>query len=97
MEILSEHKLDFKKPRNKDTALTCFCNYNVNIPKYLSNEGFETLETLSTNCTLVIQKTDKDNSVFIDEKGSCFRQMETIISDLNKFEKVIIKIEISNF
>ena len=34
------------KTRIKDTALTSFRNYNVNIPQHLSNKEFEALATL---------------------------------------------------
>ena len=65
--------------------------------KHLSNEEFEALKTLSGNCNLVIQKADKGNSVVIVEKDVYVRHMETILSDLNKFEKVSIKKGILKF
>ena len=91
LKILSGDNLDFIKIRIKDTALTSFRYYNANVPKHLSNEEFEALKTLSGNCDLVIQKADKGNSVVIVEKDVYVRHMETILSDLNKFEKVSIK------
>ena len=96
LKILSGDNLDFIKTRIKHTALTSFRNYNANVPQHLSNEEFEALKT-SGNCNLVIQKADKGNSVVIVEKDVYVRHMETILSDLNKFEKVIIKKGILNF
>ena len=52
---------------------------------------------MSGNCNLVIQRADKGNSVVIVEKDVYVRHMETILSDLNKFEKVSIKKGIVNF
>ena len=49
------------------------------------------------NANLVIQKADKDNSVVKFEKDVYVRHMETILSDLVKFEKVSIKKGILNF
>ena len=97
LKILSGGNLDFIKTRIKDTALTSFRNYNANVPQHLSNEEFEALKTLSGNCNLVIQKADKGNSVAIVEKDVFVRHTETILSDLNKFEKVSIKKGILNF
>ena len=79
------------------TSLTSFCNYNANVPQHLSNEEFEALRTLSGNCNLVIQKADKGNSIVIVEKDVYVRHMETILSDLSKFEKGSIKKGILNF
>ena len=97
LKILSGDNLDFIKTRIKDTALTSFRNYNANVPQHLSNKEFEALKTLSGNCNLVIQKADKGNSVVIVEKDVNVRHMETILSDLYKFEKVSIKKGILNF
>ena len=97
LKILSGDNLDFIKTRIKDTALTSFHNYNANVLQHLSNEEFEALKALSGNCNLVIQKADKGNSVVIVEKDVYVRHMETILSDLNKFEKVSFKKGILNF
>ena len=97
LKILSGDNLDFIKTRIKNTAFTSFHDYNTNVPQHLSNEEFEALKTPSGNCNLVIQKADKGNSVVIVEKDIYVRHMETILSDLNKFEKVSIKKGILNF
>ena len=44
-----------------------------------------------------MQKADKDNPVDIVEESVNLRHMETILSDLNKFEKVSIRKGILNF
>ena len=60
----------------------------VTIMQHLSNEEFEALKTLSKNCNLVIQKANKGNSVVIVQEDVYLRHMESILSDLNKFEKL---------
>ena len=91
LKILSGDNLDFIKTRIKDTTLTSFRNYNANVRQHLSNEEFEALKPLSADYNLVIQKGNKSNSVVIVEKDVYVRHMETILSDLNKSEKVSIK------
>ena len=43
------------------------------------------------SCNIVIQKIDKANSVITVETDVYLRHMETILSDVNKFEKGNIK------
>ena len=74
-----------------------FRNYNANIPQNLSNEEFEALKNLSANCNLVIQNADKGNSVALVGKDVYIRQIEKILDDATKFEKVKIKKGILNF
>ena len=100
LKILSGDNLDFIKTGIKDTALTSFRNYNPNVPQHLSKEEFEALKTIivtAENCNLVIQESDKGNSVATVEKDVYLRHMETILRDLNKSEKVSIKKGILNF
>ena len=68
-----------------------FVTLMLNVPQKRPNEEFEALKTLLANCHLVIQKADEGNPVVIVEKKVYATPMETILSDLNKFEKVSIK------
>ena len=63
----------------------------------LSNAKFEALKNLSRNCNLAVQGEDNSDSAVIVEKDIYLRLMETILSDLNKFEKVSTKNRILNF
>ena len=83
LKILSEDNLDYVK----DLTLTSFCNYNANIPQYLSNKEFEALKHLSVNFNLIIQKVDKGNSVVLVQKNVYIRHIEKILDDATKFEK----------
>ena len=44
-----------------------------------------------SNKDIVIQKSDKGNSVVIVDKDTCIKRMENILSDQRKFEKVTLK------
>ena len=57
----------------------------------------EALKNLSASCNLIIQKTDKGNSVAFVEKNIYIRHIEKILDDATKFGKVKIKKEILNF
>ena len=88
MITLSEDNINFIKS-TIFTALTSFCNL-PNVPQPFSNEEFEALKYLAKNCNLDIKKADKGNSFVKVENDVYLRQMETILSDLIKFEKVSI-------
>ena len=44
-----------------------------------------------SNKDIVIQKSDKGNSVVIVDKDTCIKRMENILSGQRKFEKVTLK------
>ena len=88
MITLSEDNINFIKS-TIFTALTSFCNL-ANVPQPFSYEEFEALKYFAKNCNLDIKKADKGNSVVKVENDVYLRQMETILSDLIKFEKVSI-------
>ena len=53
----------------------------LRLTKNLSNEELEELKKFSKNCNLVIEISDKRNSVILFEKDVYLRHMETILSD----------------
>ena len=65
LEILSNE--DFVKAKTKETALPSFRQYNKNPQQSLSKEELTALTNLSKNKVIVIQKSDKGNSVVIVE------------------------------
>ena len=89
--------MDFVKTKVKDAALTSFRNYNVNLPVNLSDEEFKALQNLSKNTNLVIQKSDKGNSVVILDKDINIKRMKSLLSNKTKFEKVDTKKGLLNF
>ena len=86
--ILSNEDLNFTKTKIKEAALTSFRSYNSNgFPRNLSDEEFDALQNLSKNTNLVVQKSDKGNSVVLVDKEIYVKRMENILSDNNKFRK----------
>ena len=97
LDSISNIILDFVKIKIKDTALTSFRNYKANLPRNLSGEDFKPLQNLSKNTNLVIQKSDKGNSVVIFDKGIDIKHVESLLSNKAKFEKVDTKTGLLNF
>ena len=97
LDSISNDNLDFVKTKTKDAALTSFRNYNANLPRNLSDEEFKALQSLSKNTSLVVQKSGKENSVVIVDKDICLKNMELLLSDKAKFEKVDTKKDLLNF
>ena len=82
LETLSNEDLDFVKTKTKETALLSFRQYK---------EELTALTNLSKNKDIVIQKSDKGNSVVIVDKDTYIKRMENLLSDQRKFEKVTLK------
>ena len=91
LEILSNEDLDFVKTKTKETALSSFRQYNKNPQQNLSKEELTALTNLSKNKDIIIQKSDKGNSVVIVDKDTYVKRMENLLSDQRKFEKVTSK------
>ena len=91
LEILSNEDLDYVKTKTKETALSSFRQLNKNPQQNLSKEELAALTNLSKNKDIVIQKSDKGNSVVIVDKDTYIKRMENLLSDQRKFEKVTLK------
>ena len=72
-------------------ALSSYRSYNNNVPRNLSKEEFTALQNLSKNKDLIIQKSDKGNSVVIVQREDYLEKMNDILSDQKKFSKVSLK------
>ena len=95
--VLSNGDLDFVKTKIKDDALSSFCFYNVNLPKHVSDEELEALDSLPKNNNLIVEKADKENSVVLVDRDVYVKHMENILKDNTKFGKVDIKTRTLNF
>ena len=93
LEILS-NELDFVKTKTKETVLSSFRQYNKNPQQNLSKEELTALINLSKNKDIIIQKSDKGNTVVIVNKGTYIKRMENLLSDQREFEKVTLKNDI---
>ena len=68
LEVLFNEDLDFVKTKTKKTALYSFRQHNKCPQQNLSKEELAALASLSKNKDIVIQKSDKGNSVVIADK-----------------------------
>ena len=89
--ILPNEDLDFVKTRIKEVALSTYRNYNDNVPQHLSKEEFLALQNLRKNKNIVIQKSDKGNSVVVVDKADYLDKMDNLLNDTRKFEKINLK------
>ena len=96
--ILSNENLEFLKIKIEDVALSSLRYFNLNVPQHLSDSEFQALKNLSRlKKEVIIQKSDKGNSVVLVNKSDYIRHIEGILKDVNKFEKVSLKKGILNF
>ena len=56
----------------------------------LTKEEFASLKSLAKNDSLIIQKSDKGNSIAIIDKDDYFQKMRNILSDSSKFSEVFV-------
>ena len=89
LEILSNEV--FVKTKTKESTWSSFRQNNKNPQQNLSKEELTALTNLSKNKDIIIQKSDKGNSVVIVDKDTYIKRMENLLSDQRKFEKVTLK------
>ena len=89
--ILFNKDLDLVKARNKEASLSSYQNYNKNLLQYLSKEEFLAIQNLRKNKNIVIQKSERGNSVVIFNKADYLDKMEKLLSGTHKLEKNILK------
>ena len=95
---ISNENLVFLKTKIKDVALITLRYFNLNVPQHLSDSEFQALKNLSClKKEVIIQKSDKGNSVVLVNKSDYVRHTEGILKDVNKFEKASLKKGILNF
>ena len=57
--------------------------------KIFQKKEFEALASLSKTKDIVIQKSEKGNSVVIIDKETYIKRMENLLNDQRKFERVL--------
>ena len=70
LEIFANEDLDFVGKKTKETALSSFKQYNENSQQNLSKEELIAWTNLSKNKGIVIQRSDKGNSVVAFDKDT---------------------------
>ena len=79
------------KARIKDNALSLFILYNkISASLNSTKEEFSLLKPLSKDDRLIIQKSDKGNSIIISNKDNNLQNMQNILYDSSKFSEVCI-------
>ena len=76
------------KAKHSDTAFTT-CNF-FERKRFVSEAEFNAFKNLTKNKNLVIQKADKNNTVFIINKSDYKTKIKDILSDSIKFKKLEI-------
>ena len=89
-EFAAESKEPFKASLKK-TAFDMLNNYNPKLEQNLPPDEVEALKSLLAEDAIVIQKSDKGNSVVILDKEAYVEKVLEIISDTTKFKKLKVK------
>ena len=90
LDITNEKK-EVLKTKIKNCAFSSFNSYNENgAPLNLTPEEFAALKSFSKNKNLIIQKSDKGNSIAITAKSYYLEKMRNILSDSSKFTQVSV-------
>ena len=82
--------LDIIKVALKEYAYSSFKKYNFLKELNLSRHEYNTLKKLSSLKNIIIQKSDKGNSLVPMNRDDYINQMETLISDQAKFQKLLV-------
>ena len=91
LKVLCSEDLDFVKTKTKEAALSSYRQYSKSPQQNLSKGELEALASLSKNKDIVIQKSDKGNSIVIVDKETYIKRMNNLLSDQRKFERVTFK------
>ena len=82
--------LDIIKVALKEYAYSSFKKYNFLKKFNLSRDEYNALKNLSSLKNIIIQKSDKENSVVVMNRDDYINWMETLISDQAKFQKLLV-------
>ena len=82
--------LDIIKVVLKEYAYSSFKKYNFLEELNLSRDKYNALKNLFSLKNIIIQKSDKGNSVVLMNLDDNINQMENLISDQAKFQKLLV-------
>ena len=82
--------LDIIKVTLKEYAYSSFKKYNILKELNLSRDEYNPHKNLSSLKNIIIQKSDKGNSVVLMNRHDYINRMETLISDPAKFQKFLV-------
>ena len=93
--INSDHEFsDGKEPFEaalRNSAYEFFKNYNAKQEQTLTADEVSALKSLMQDDSIIIQKSDKGNSVVLLDKPSYVERVNEILADTSKFQKLRIK------
>lgn len=78
------------KTRMKDTAFSMYNDYDGSKENNLTTDEVSALRTLITCKDIIIQKSDKGNSVVLVDKNTYVNKIKSLLTDSGKFEKMEI-------
>ena len=82
--------LDIIKVALKEYAYGSFKKYDFLKELNLSRDEYNALKNLSSLKNIIIEKSDKGNSVVLIKPYDYINRMETLISDQAKFQKLLV-------
>ena len=88
---VSDNILEPLKFEIKREAFSSYDNYSFLDELNISKEQRLALKGLSTNNDLIIQKSDKGNSVVLLNRNDYIKRLNEILSDSSKFKKLNVK------
>jgi hypothetical protein len=89
--LKSDHSSDKTDPvcaSMKAASLDCFYSYDPKIEQNLSVDEYKALKSLLEQESIVIQKSDKGNSVVILNKSDYVSRMNELLADETKFREI---------
>ena len=92
--LQSEHNCEGLDPVGasiKDAAYDCLYSYDPKVDQNLSEKEYNALKSLLRNDAIIIQKSDKGNSVVILNKSDYQERMNELLNDESKFKKLKVK------
>ena len=84
--ILERAKVNMKK-----ICLSSFENFKFKDELNIDTDELKALKDLSSRKDIIIQKADKGNSVVILNNGDYIKRINEMLSDIDKFKKLIVK------
>ena len=88
---VSDNILERLNVEIKRESFSSYDNYSFLDKLNISKEEHASLKGLSANKDLIIQKSDKVNSVVLFNRNNYIKRLNEMLSDTSKFKKINIK------
>ena len=88
---IEDHELEKFKTEIEKEAYSLFDNYNFWNELNISKKEFLALKGLSSNKDIILQTTDKCNSVVLINKADYTKRMKELLSDVSKFKEITVE------